>query len=93
MRPAQYLLPINITGNPDLKEQSLDSFEIGYSAVMKRAVLSAAYYHNWVKDEILFTEDTTGRYTAANPPSNWPLPPVLMQLRPGRQTCQAASPT
>ena len=42
-----------------------------------RTVLSAAFYHNWIKNEILFTEDPTGRYTAGNPPANWPLPPVF----------------
>ena len=81
--PNPYALPINIVGNQDLNEQSLDSFEVGYSSVVKRAVISAAYYHNWVKNEILFTEDTTGRYRAANPPSNWPLPPVLINFVPG----------
>jgi len=76
--PALYLLPVNITGNTDLKEQSLDAFELGYSALIKRAVLSAAYYRNWVKNEILFTEDVTGRYTAASPPANWPLNPAVI---------------
>jgi len=82
--PNPYTLPINITGNPDLKEQSLDAFEVGYSASIGRTVLSAAFYHNWVKNEILFTEDPTGRYTAANPPANWPLPPALINFVPGR---------
>jgi outer membrane receptor protein involved in Fe transport len=81
--PAVYPLPVNITGNTDLKEQSLDAFEIGYSAVVRRAILSAAYYKNWVKNEILFTEDITGRYTAAHPPANWPVPAVLINFVPG----------
>ena len=81
--PFPYALPINITGNTDLKEQSLDAFEVGYSANMGRTVLSAAFYRNWVKNEILFTEDPTGRYTAANPPANWPLPPALINAVPG----------
>jgi outer membrane receptor protein involved in Fe transport len=46
-------------------------------------VLSAAYYHNWVKNEILFTLDPTGNYTAANPPATWPLPPQLIGFIPG----------
>ena len=83
--PANYVLPLNIVGNPDLTEQSLDAFEIGYSGMLpNRAVVSAAFYVNNVKEEILFTEDTTGRYTAANPPPNWPLPPVLINFVPGR---------
>jgi hypothetical protein len=51
-----------------------------------RAVVSAAFYVNNVKEEILFTEDPTGRYTAANPPPNWPstVPPALINFIPGR---------
>jgi outer membrane receptor protein involved in Fe transport len=74
------LLPVSIVGNQDLKEQSLDAVEIGYSGVVGngRAIISAAWYHNWVKNEILFTEDVSGRYTAARPPSNWPLSPLII---------------
>jgi outer membrane receptor protein involved in Fe transport len=80
--PFPYLLPVSIVGNQDLKEQSLDAFELGYSGVVLngRAILSAAFYRNWVKNEILFTEDATGRYTAARPPSNWPLPPQVIAI-------------
>ncbi len=71
-----YALPVNIVGNTDLTEQSLDAYEIGYSGMLpNRAVISAAFYVNNVKEEILFTEDPTGRYTAANPPPNWPMQP------------------
>ena len=91
--PNPYLLPINIVGNQDLKEQSLDSFEIGYSSVVKRAVISAAYYHNWVKNEILFTEDMTGRYTADESAVELAAASGVDQLRPGRQPSRAASPT
>jgi outer membrane receptor protein involved in Fe transport len=79
--PANYALPVNIVGNPDLTEQSLDAYEIGYSGVLpNRAVVSAAFYVNNVKEEILFTEDVNGRYTAANPPANWPLPPAFINF-------------
>jgi iron complex outermembrane receptor protein len=79
--PANYALPVNIVGNPDLTEQSLDAYEIGYSGVLpNHAVLSAAFYVNNVKEEILFTEDPTGRYTAANPPANWPLNPAVIAV-------------
>jgi outer membrane receptor protein involved in Fe transport len=84
--PANYLLPVNIVGNTDLKEHSLDAFEIGYSGVLMqgRAIVSAAYYKNWSKNEILFTEDVTGKWTATNPPPNWPLPPAFINFIPGR---------
>ena len=32
-----YPLPVSIEGNPDLKEQSLDAFEIGYTGVLSEA--------------------------------------------------------
>jgi len=83
--PANYVLPVNIVGNQDLTEQSLDAYEISYTGMLpNRAVVSAAFYINNVKEEILFTEDVTGRYTATNPPPNWPLPPVLINFIPGR---------
>ena len=87
--PNPYALPINITGNQDLKEQSLDSFEIGYSSVVKRAVISAAYYHNWVKNEILFTEDTTGRYRAGEPAGELAAAASAHQLCPGRKPARS----
>ncbi len=80
--PNPYLLPVSIVGNPDLEVQSLDAFEIGYSGVVAngRAILSAAYYMNWLKNDILFTQPTGAVYTPANPPSNWPLPPGVLLL-------------
>jgi len=95
--PQLYPLPVNIVGNQDLQEQSLDAFEIGYSGVVARgrAIVSAAFYKNWTKNEILFTEDRTGRYTAAAPPVNWPLPAAFItalaaqgRFLPGRFTYQ-----
>ena len=35
-RRFPYLLPVSIVGNPDLREQSLDAFEVGYSGVVVR---------------------------------------------------------
>jgi len=84
-----YPLPVQSVGNPDLKETSMDVFEVGYTgAVAKgRAIVSAAFYVNKTHDDILFTEDTSQRYTASNPPPNWVsftrLPPQLINLIPG----------
>ncbi len=78
--PRQYLLPVNIVGNTELEVQSLDAFEVGYSGALAngRAIVSAAYYMNWLKNDILFTQPPGAVYTAANPPSNWPLPPAVI---------------
>ena len=70
-------LPVRSIGNPDLKEQSVDAYEIGYTGLLAdRAVVTAAVYVNRSKNDILFTEVTSARYTSANPPPGWPAPLV-----------------
>jgi outer membrane receptor protein involved in Fe transport len=80
-----YPLPVQSVGNPDLSETSVDAFEVGYTGTVMngRALLSAAFYVNRTNDDILFTEDTSARYTASNPPPGWPLPPAIISLLPG----------
>ena len=84
-----YLIPIHATGNSDLKETSVDAYELGYSGVVAngRAIVSAAFYVNRTKNDIFFTEQTALRWTAANPPPNFAfglLPPAVINLVPGR---------
>jgi iron complex outermembrane receptor protein len=79
-----YPLPIRSVGNPDLTEEKLDAYEIGYTGfLVGRATLSAAFYVNKVKNSIFFSEVTSARYTATNPPPGWPLPPAVIALVPG----------
>ena len=67
-----YPLPVRSVGNPDLKEQSLDAYELGYTGVVGGStVLSAAFFVNKSKNDILFTEVRDAKWTAANPPPNW----------------------
>jgi outer membrane receptor protein involved in Fe transport len=81
-----YPLPIRSVGNPDLQEQSLDAYEIGYTGVFGgRHVLSAAYFINRSKNDILFTEDTSGRWTHLNPPPGWPISPLAIFAATGGQ--------
>src|SRR5204862_3710245 len=53
-----YPIPITSVGNQDLKETSVDAYELGYSGVVAkgRAIVSAAFYVNKTKDDIFFTE-------------------------------------
>jgi outer membrane receptor protein involved in Fe transport len=74
-----YPLPVRSVGNADLKETLLDAYEAGYTGVLKgRSVLSAAFYVNKAKNDILFTEVRSARYTASNPPPGWPLSPLVI---------------
>jgi outer membrane receptor protein involved in Fe transport len=69
--PATYLLPIQSSGNPDLQEETLDAFEIGYTGTVgNRAMVTASYYYNHLKNEILFTQ--VGTYPIAPPPPGFP---------------------
>jgi outer membrane receptor protein involved in Fe transport len=74
-----YNFPVAAIGNEDLEEESLNAYEIGYSAVIaNRATVSAAFYVNDTKNSIFFTQ--TGSYRATNPPPGWPLPPAALEL-------------
>ncbi len=74
-----YLLPIRPVGNPDLKETSLDAYEVGYTGVVAgRTVLSAAFYVNKAKNDILFTEVPNSRWTHLKPPPGWPISPLAI---------------
>lgn len=74
-----YLLPIRPVGNQNLKETSLDAYEIGYTGVVAgRTVLSAAFYVNKAKNDILFTEVPNSRWTHLNPPPGWPISPLAI---------------
>jgi len=76
-----YNFPVRAVGNTDLSEESTESFELGYTGVIKkRATVSAAVYWTTNHDEIFFTQ--TGRYRAAAPPPGWPLPPVVLEVLP-----------
>ena len=74
-----YNFPIQATGNTGLKQETMTAVELGYTGVIRnRATLTAAVYWNNTDDAIFFTQ--SARYTAAAPPPNWPLPPVVLEL-------------
>jgi outer membrane receptor protein involved in Fe transport len=70
--------PLHLAGNRDLEEQSLNAYEVGYSAIVAngRANLGAAFYISDSKKGFATVVDRT--YTSQNPPPNWPLPPFVL---------------
>ena len=73
---AIYRVPTTVTGNPNLKEERVDAFEISYTGtISNRVTVSAAYYYNKSTEQIFFTQ--TGTWGAspsppgAPPPSPW----------------------
>ncbi len=70
--------PFRFSGNRDLKEQSLDAYEVGYTAIIAkgRASFGASFYVNDGKRDFGFIQ--IGSYTSGNPPPGWPLPPSVL---------------
>jgi outer membrane receptor protein involved in Fe transport len=71
---SQFIFPFRAVGNPDLDQETMTAYEIGYTGVLgRRATVTAAVYWNQTDDAIFFTQ--AARYTSANPPVTWP-PPI-----------------
>jgi outer membrane receptor for ferrienterochelin and colicins len=80
---SAFVFPFRAVGNPDLEQETMTAYEIGYTGVLgRRATVTAAVYWNTTDDAIFFTQ--VGRYTAANPPVTWPpqIPPLVLDLIP-----------
>ena len=78
-------LRVRVKGNPDLVEDSMTAYEVGYTATFGgKTTLQLAAYVNDVDDNINFVNLPTNAdpYTSANPPPGWILPAALEgQLR------------
>ena len=80
---SRFIFPVAAVGNPDLKQESLTAYEVGYTGVLhKRATVTASVYWNKTKDGIFFTPVTF--YGPSNPPPTWPafIPPFVLGLLP-----------
>jgi len=63
---AIFYVPTVALGNPDLKEEAVDAYELAYTGyVGSKTLISAALYYTKYKDGIYFTE--TGIWTTAPP--------------------------
>ena len=72
-----FAFPTAAVGDPDLKQETLTAYEVGYSGVMaRRALVTAAVYWNHTDDAIRFTP--VRAYSSSNPPPGWPLPPQFV---------------
>ncbi len=80
---ANFVFPIRAVANPDLTQETMTAYEIGYTGVIrKRATVTAALYWNNTDDGIYFTQVAT--YTPANPPPTLPpfIPPAVLNFIP-----------
>ena len=68
--PVHYTLPIGVVGNPDLLQETLTAYEVGWSGALNDWLgASAAVYRNDLRDSIDFTD--TAFWSGANPPPGW----------------------
>ncbi len=63
--------PTDAVGNPDLGEEEMEAFEVGYVGTIGKATVSIAAYRNELTNSTDFFEAAT--YNSLNPPSNWPV--------------------
>jgi iron complex outermembrane receptor protein len=83
--PALFAFPTRAVGNPDLEQETLTAFEVGYSGVvLPRTTASASVYWNNTDGSIGFTP--VAFYSTAAPPPGWPLPVVPPNTLPSRFT-------
>ncbi len=75
-----YIFPVHGVGNLNLREQMLDSYEVGYSGIAAkgRVNLGLTFYRTEGKGEMFLGQ--TQSYTSSNPPPGWPLPPQILDL-------------
>ncbi len=81
---------VNNHGNPDLKAETIDSLEFGYSAVLSggRTRFDANFYVNEIHDMISYSPSPEALvlagvepyYTSENPPPGWPLNPIVLDF-------------
>jgi outer membrane receptor protein involved in Fe transport len=76
-----YVFPSLAHGNPDLNEERMDAFELGYVGTFGPQLnLTASLYRNKSRDSQKF--HASQFYTAANPPPGFPLPPFVLNIPP-----------
>jgi outer membrane receptor for ferrienterochelin and colicin len=72
-----FVFPVRATGNPDLEQETMTAYEIGYTGTLKRrATVNASLYWNNTENGIYFTP--IAFYSPAAPPPGWPLPPAFV---------------
>jgi iron complex outermembrane receptor protein len=86
---AQFPFPTRTIGNPDLKAESLNAYELNYTGTFgERTTASVSLYLDDSHDVIsnaanpgaLLAQGIDPFYSSLNPPPGWPLPPQVLDL-------------
>ncbi|MEM7582806.1 MAG: TonB-dependent receptor [Acidobacteriota bacterium] len=75
--PSLFAFPTVTAGNPNLVEESLQAYEIGYVGTFNnnKTTVTVAVYRNELTDGVDFF--TAENYDSFNPPPGWPIPPLI----------------
>ncbi|MDP9322596.1 MAG: TonB-dependent receptor, partial [Acidobacteriota bacterium] len=74
---ATFPVPITTVGSQDLRPQTIDAYEAGYSGLLgNRVTLGASVYHQRSKGVINLM--TAELYSSTDPPPGWPLPVAFL---------------
>lgn len=76
--PFLYVFPSLALGNPQLQEEEMTAYEIGYVGTFGRTTVNVAVYRNELEGDSDFYE--AAQYDSSNPPPGWPVslinPPI-----------------
>lgn len=77
-----FVFATRAAGNPDLHEERMDAYEVGYVGTFSRHVIvSVSVYRNKTTDATDFFPAT---FYSSAPPAGWPLPPIVLDVPPLR---------
>ncbi|NJL27755.1 MAG: TonB-dependent receptor [Thermoanaerobaculia bacterium] len=71
-----FAFPTQARGNPDLEEEDLEAYEVGYVGTFGKTSVSLSIYQTELEGSTDFFPAEF--YSASNPPPGWPLPPIFV---------------
>lgn len=74
--PILFNFPTLARGNPELEEEDLESYEVGYVGTFGKTSVNLALYQTELEGSTDFFP--AAFYSSSNPPPGWPLPPIFV---------------
>ncbi len=87
--PPKFPIPTTTIGNPDLKPESLNAYELAYNGSFGRRTSAEISFYINDSNNVISSAASAQRqellgynpyYTSQNPPPGWPLPPFVLDL-------------
>jgi iron complex outermembrane receptor protein len=78
--PTLLIFPSRALGNPEMTEEQVDAYEVGYVGTYGPTTFTLSLYRNKQTDSTDFF--TSAVYNSANPVPGWPLPAFVLDVPP-----------